>query len=68
MWCETLTSGIALRGDFETQSSSGRIREWHESLSMAALVDLKPQEPGVRLRFRFGCSAGLLGCRAGRWR
>ena len=43
-WCETLTSGIALRGDFETQNSSGRIREWHESLLLAALVDLKPQE------------------------
>ena len=41
----TLTFGIALRGDFETQISSDRIREWHESLPLAVLVvDLKPQE------------------------
>ena len=44
MWCETLTFGIALRGDFETQISSRRIGEWHDTLSMAALVDLKPQK------------------------
>jgi hypothetical protein len=44
MWCKTLTFGIALRGNFETQISSRRIGEWHESLSMAALVNLKQQE------------------------
>ena len=67
MWCETLTSGIALRGDFETQISSGRIREWHVTLSMAALGDLKPQK--CAWAFDLVARRGFLdACRAGRWR
>ena len=44
MWCETPTFGIALGGDLGSQISSRRIPEWHDTLSMAALVDLKPQK------------------------
>ena len=32
------------RRGFQTQISSRRIGEWHDTLSMAALVDLKPQK------------------------
>ena len=32
------------RRGFQTQISSRRIGEWHDTLSMAALLDLKPQK------------------------
>jgi hypothetical protein len=38
------TFGFSPGGDFGAQISSPRIGEWHESLSLAALVDVKQQK------------------------